>query len=496
METNILNKLKKLNNENRIPFHMPGHKRKVNFSDEHPENELITIQDIIAMDITEIQDYDNLHHPEGMILESMEELKKVYHTRKTWYLVNGSTVGILAAISAVCQPQDQIILARNCHKSVYHAVRLLHLNPLYIYPKYSEEYDMFLDMGEKQREELRNMVEEHPDVKAVVVTSPTYEGIVSHVAAIKSVLEPYGIPLIVDEAHGAHFTFHSAFPDSAAGCGADLVIQSVHKTLPCVTQTALLHLCSDLVSADTIQEMLSVYETSSPSYLLLASAEYGVAYTQNHPEQMQEYVDKLRTFRKKCAKLQHISLFTPGEGQIYDYDMGKLVFLTKDSGITGGQLYQQLLERFHIECEMETPFYCLAMTSINDTAETFDRLEEAIFTIDGELDKKKKPSADEGIPIDKGLLFSRKPRQCKPAWEVRSGQRKKVPLEDSVDKISGDYVYLYPPGIPVLVPGEKITKVIVANLIYYLYNGYNVPALSEGMIEIDASDEDGAVQVT
>ena len=481
MESIICKKLLNLKNENRIPFHMPGHKRN------------LSARDLVDMDITEIQGYDNLHHPEGIIRESMDQLREIYGTQKSWYLVNGSTVGILASVSALCQPGDEIIMARNCHKSVYNAVRLLHLKPIYLYPAYSREYDMFLDMGEKQRAEIKNVLEEHPGVKAVVITSPTYEGIVSDVAGIKEILSPYGIPLIVDEAHGAHFAFHQDFPESAINCGADLVIQSLHKTLPCLTQTALLHLCSDLVSADRIEEMLSIYETSSPSYLLLASSEYGVCYTQNHPDRMQEYVDNLMKFRRKCAQLKHISLFTPEKDQIYDYDMGKLVFLTKTATITGAELFRQLLERFHIECEMETAFYCLAMTSINDTAETFDRLEEAIFTIDEELDHVQSRDA-ETPEEEKALLFSQKPLQCKAAWEVKTGQSKRVSLEESIDEIAADYIYLYPPGIPVLVPGEKITKEIVANIKYYLYNGYNVPALSEGTIEVacfqDSSEEE------
>ena len=480
MEMIICKKLVNLKNENRIPFHMPGHKRK------------LSAQDLIEMDITEIQGYDNLHHPEGMIRESMDQLRDIYGTRKSWYLVNGSTVGILASVSAACQPGDEIIMARNCHKSVYNAIRLLHLTPIYLYPEYSEEYDMFLDIGGIQKKELKKLLEEHPGVKAVVITSPTYEGIVSDVAGIKEILEPYGIPLIVDEAHGAHFAFHQDFPESAINCGADLVIQSIHKTLPCLTQTALLHLCSDLVPPGRIEEMLSIYETSSPSYLLLASAEYGISYTQNHPDKMQEYVDNLKKFREKCAKLKHISLFTPGKDQIFDYDMGKLVFLTKNTTITGAELFRQLLERFHIECEMETAFYSLAMTSINDTAETFDRLKEAIFTIDSELEHVQSRDV-EGVEEGPGLLFSRKPLLCKPVWEVRTDQSRRVSLEESIDEIVADYIYLYPPGIPVLVPGEKITKEIVANIKYYLYNGYNVPALSEGTIEVacfhDSSEE-------
>ena len=455
---------------------MPGHKRNSFL----PEDFSMDIRDLISMDITEIRDYDNLHHPEGIILESMEQLKEIYHTEKSWYLVNGSTVGILASISAVCQPGDEIIVARNCHRSVYNAIRLLHLNPLYIYPEYSREYDLFLDIREKQREDLGRLLEGHPRVKAVLITSPTYEGVVSDVAAIKEIIKPYGIPLIVDEAHGAHFIFHSAFPKSAVECGADLVIQSVHKTLPCFTQTALLHLCSDLVSEDRIREMLSVYETSSPSYLLLASAEYGVAYVRNHSEKMQEYVDRLVDFRRKCGQLRHIRLFTPKNQDVFAYDQGKLVFTVKKTD--GASLFRRLFEDFGIECEMEAASFCLAMTSVNDTAETFARLEEAVFAIDKELDADEEvASSPEEVPAG---IYSLRHRRILPLWEAMDSEKKCIPWEESAGEIAAEYIFLYPPGVPVLVPGEKITKETVEKMKEYLYNGYNVPALSEGTVHV------------
>jgi arginine/lysine/ornithine decarboxylase len=164
-------------------------------------------------DITEIEGFDNLHQAESILKDLQQKAAEYYGAEETYYLVNGSTAGILSAVSAALPAGGHLLMARNCHKSVYNAVRLLHLNPVYLYPEYSEEYDMFLDIGEKQKEEIRILLEEHPGIKAVVITSPTYEGVVSDVAGIKEILEPYGIPLIVDEAHGAHFGFHPYFPE-------------------------------------------------------------------------------------------------------------------------------------------------------------------------------------------------------------------------------------------------------------------------------------------
>ena len=168
MKTPINDKLKKLNTCGKRPFHMPGHKRK---KEAGPG----AISEVLTMDITEISDYDDLHHPQGMIRESMDQLRKIYGSRESWYLVNGSTIGILAAISAVCEPGDKILIARNCHKSVYNAVRLRRLSAVYLYPSYSEEYGIMLDIGEKERAELKEILVREKNIRAVVITSPTYD---------------------------------------------------------------------------------------------------------------------------------------------------------------------------------------------------------------------------------------------------------------------------------------------------------------------------------
>ena len=511
MHLPICEKLLALKEEGRIPYHMPGHKRKGPC-------------DITSIDITEISGYDNLHHPEGMILDSMNQVREIYHSRASRYLINGSTVGLLASISAICHPGDEILIARNCHKAVYNAIRLLHLKPYYIYPAYCEEYDMMQGVTDENFPEIEHILRDHQGIRAVVITSPTYEGIVSDIRGISRIVHRYGIPLIVDEAHGAHFILHDYFPDSAVNCGADLVIQSTHKTLPALTQTALLHVCSDLVSAQQIDEMLGIYETSSPSYLLLASTEYSIIYPQNHADKVEEYVDKLADFRRKCAQLTSIRLLEPGMVEGYDYDRGKFVFLVRKDGRNGKDLFDLLLNRYHIECEMESGRYCIAMTSLMDSAEDMQALYQAIMEIDREWsghsvntdrraesqeksteesgEKGSVKSSEErvvgspketlesdqekvrsGLPSP-GPLFSQIPERVCWVWQAYAGDKEKIAFTESVGRIAASYIYLYPPGIPVLVPGEKITKEIVANMNYYLYNGYNVPELSDGYVTV------------
>ncbi|MCI5943984.1 MAG: aminotransferase class I/II-fold pyridoxal phosphate-dependent enzyme [Eubacterium sp.] len=467
MNTPIYHHLKKLITDQRIPFHMPGHKRKKN----------TVYGEAGKIDITEITGYDNLHHPEGIIRQSMDQLKQIYGSRESWYLVNGSTVGILASISAVCRPGDKILIQRNCHKAVYNAIRLLHLQSFYICPEENIEYDISMDMEEKEREEIRKILKREPDIKAIVVTSPTYEGIVTDIRKLKKVIqeENENIILIVDEAHGAHMIFDSYFPESAVKCGGDLVIQSAHKTLPSLTQSALLHLCTDKISPEKIQDMLSVYETSSPSYLLMMSAEYGVMYMHKKRKKVLEYVDNLKNFREQCGQLKHICLLDKKKLGCFDYDGGKLVFSVKNSNIEGKMLFHKLLEEYHIELEMENISYVVAMTSVMDETEDFEKLFQALKEIDNCMEKREKAVFHYPLTI---------PEKKAEIWECEEIKREKIILSEAAGRTVGSYIMLYPPGIPLLVPGEKIVKEMVENISYYLYNGYNVLGLENGMISV------------
>lgn len=481
MRTPIYDALCQLKEKKRIPFHMPGHKRKVNNTNAFSK--------ICSMDITEITDYDDLHHPEGIIRESMDQLKEIYHTKESWYLINGSTVGILAAISSVCKPGDKILVGRNCHKAVYHAIRLLRLEVCYLCPRTSSDYDITLDIGEEERKEIEEILQREKTIRAVVITSPTYEGVVSDVSSLKEMLNRWEIPLIVDEAHGAHFQFHEAFPKSAVECGADLVIQSTHKTLPAFTQTALLHLCSDRVSVKEVNSWLAVYETSSPSYLLMASAEQAVAFMHNERRKVQNYVDNLRSFREKCGQLREITLLDPEMLSCFDYDIGKLVFSVKKTGIDGKELFDQLLKNYHIELEMQNMSYVIGMTSVMDEKEDYDQLFRALQEMDQMLqmnrEKERESSFEKEDQKEQNIKFhdmlSVPEKQCE-VWQCET--LKEVSCEEAVGRVAGEYVMLYPPGIPLLVPGEKIIKEMVENIQYYLYNGYNITGLENGRIVV------------
>ena len=233
MSKDLYDKLKEYSKSDFYPFHMPGHKRNVN---------LIKEQYGIDIDITEIDGFDMLYEADDVLKDAMERAKKFWGTEKTYFLVNGSTVGILTAMHSCLTQGDRIIIGRNCHKAVYNASELLKLNNTYLYPKYIPKYGI---NGGYSAKELENLFEKNSNIKAVVITSPTYDGIVSDIKTLADITHKNGAVLIVDEAHGAHFGISDKFPKPAYDMGADLVIESMHKTLPTFTQTALLHLSKE-----------------------------------------------------------------------------------------------------------------------------------------------------------------------------------------------------------------------------------------------------------
>ena len=446
MQPIIYEKLKEYSKSDFYPFHMPGHKRRFDYEIPH----------MAKMDITEIDGFDNLHAASGIILQSMKELSKVYGTKQTFYSVNGSSAGNLAAIASVCHHKDGILVGRNCHKSVYHAIQLLNLVPYYIVPEYSEKYDIFYEISEKK---LEQMLKEHTDIKAVVITSPTYEGAVMDIATIARICHHYGKVLIVDEAHGAHFPFSDDFPESAITKGADLVIQSVHKTLPCLTQTALLHLCSNRVKEETLQEKLSIFETSSPSYLFLATTEQAIAYVTNQKEELfSEYFRQLTELRRQLSTFSHIKTVDNVDNSVnfYDYDWSKVMLSTKNSNISGKELYDILRNRYHLQLEMAAETYVLAMTSVMDEREGFERLLQALKEIDATL---KKAESKVDIIIDKDL-----PEQVCTPYEASLRSKEWIPYNQAKGRISGKMISLYPPGCPMVVPGEVVTEAVVSQI--------------------------------
>ena len=260
----LYDRLKEYGRSDYYGFHMPGHKRNLTLLGEAFP---------YGIDITEIDGFDDLHHAEGILKSAQERAARVYHGEETHFLINGSSVGILSAIAGVTRRGDTILVARNCHKSVYHAIEMNGLNPVYLTPGFHTSVQMNTEISPQA---VRKALTENPKIRAVVIVSPTYDGVVSDVEAIAEAVHEKGIPIIVDEAHGAHFGFHPYFPENANKKGADIVIHSLHKTLPSLTQTALLHMNGNFVNRGKVRRYLHMLQSSSPSYVLMASIDFCV----------------------------------------------------------------------------------------------------------------------------------------------------------------------------------------------------------------------------
>lgn len=470
------------------PFHMPGHKRRA--LKEWTEK----FSDPFSIDITEIEGFDNLHRPEGLLKESMEWASEVYGSDKTYYLINGSSCGILSAICGTVSEGGTLLMSRNCHKSAYHGVFLKNLDATYIYPQIIPEFGL---QGGLKPKDIREMLTTHPEIQAVLVVSPTYDGIVSDIGAIAGVVHEFGRPLLVDEAHGAHFPYgkEGGFPVSALELGADVVVQSLHKTLPSFTQTAVLHVKHGLVNCQSIERYLQIFESSSPSYVLMAAMESCIQWMDGEGRlNMLAFGERIKALRRELAGLKNLKLLTDskvGKWNIYDMDASKIIISTRGTGITGKMLSDRLRSEYHLEMEMCGPDYVTAITTLMDTEEGLQRLCRAFKEIDSELVKN-------GICPEAGLwqenhgdgrnAFQESESKFTIA-QAMNGKGHKVFLEESVGQISKEFVYLYPPGIPIVAPGEVLRQDLVDLIQKYRRLGLPVQGLGdESLTEIEVME--------
>ena len=437
------------------PFHMPGHKRRA-----------CSMQDPFSFDITEIDGFDNLHHAEGVLKEARERAADLYHSSETHFLVNGSTAGILSAILACVPAGGLLLMARNSHRSAYNAVSLRDIRTEYLYPAEGHippgaaSCHSYMDINgpinpADVEQALSDPGRELPS--AVFLTSPTYDGIVSDVKAIADIVHRYRIPLIVDEAHGAHFGMHPAFPESSVALGADIVIHSLHKTLPSLTQTALLHVNGDIADRRKLRAMLSVFQTSSPSYVLMASIDSCIRQLAEHGDELfDHYIRILCHFREQAQFEQIEILQTDDPSRI----------LLRPRNISARKLYELLRDRYHLQPEMLAPSYVLMLTSVCDSEEGFDRLLQALQEIN-ELPSQSGqdicgvPADVRNAAADAAAAPADRPVVRVSVYRALNSPQCKVDIHEAAGHISAEYLYLYPPGVPLLAPGEEITPGLI-----------------------------------
>lgn len=496
------------------PFHMPGHKR-------NKEGLEGVLAETCGIDITEIDGFDNLHQAQGILQKAQNRAAHIYGSGKTYFLVNGSTCGILSAIAAVTTKGSRLLMARNCHKSVYHAVYLQELRTTFLYPRVNSVYGIAEGIDS---ESVEQALEREPDIGAVIITSPTYEGVVSDVKGIADICHRYGKPLIVDEAHGAHFGFHEGYPVSSVGLGADLVIHSLHKTLPSMTQTALLHINGELVDRERLERYLRIFQSSSPSYVLMASMDECLDILQREGH---ERLDRLLHYRERLLRrigdCRYLCVAEESEGKkdgMTGRDPCKLVIYAADGCMTGQQLYDLLRENYHLQMEMAAENYVLAILSMMDSKEGLDRLGNALVDIDNMLIER----ADD-VPVfgKEEVAWCEMEETGARQQELNAGQtevsarqqetntgqadvecigvrqtdaeavmtlaqaydaeKEQVLLSESTGRIAAEFINLYPPGIPLVVPGERINSTIADTLAAYEAMGMNVQGVDSGYMK-------------
>lgn len=432
-------------------FGMPAHKGKKYFDLD------------IKRDLTEFLDTDNLLNPQGAIKKSQEEVSEIFSSKYSFYIPNGSSGAINIAISSLAKRKDNILVQRNTHKSVMNSIIINDLNPIYINTKYDEENALFLGI---ELENLKNILEEN-SIQLAIFVSPNYYGGILKLKEIVRLCHSHNVYVIIDEAHGSHLYFSHMKEFCANFSGADIVINSTHKTIPSLTQTALLHVNNDRVDVDKLKKVINIYTTTSPSYLFLISQEEGIDYM------VKEGYKKLEILRKELDKISKdtgIMSYNINDSTIASYDTMKFLFrLPILSGI-------EIVKKFHLEynirLEMGDLYYALAIFSpLTEICELRKFIDVILSLRNGEYKKIAKLK----FPTSKRIISPRK------AFDSPSIYKN---LKDSCGMISANNVAFYPPGIPIISYGERITKEIIDIILNNLDEGIEVVGINQGKIEV------------
>ena len=448
VEFKFLNSVKEYVDRDMVSFHIPGHKGGRLYR-RYPELE--EFGKMLKLDTTDTPYTDNYFEPKTIIKEAQDKAAKFYNCQHTIFLINGTSVGNIAAMLAVLKPKDKIIVGRDAHKSINHALILGDITAEYIYPDIHPEFN--LPMGITP-EKVEKAIIENPDAKAVLVTYPNYFGVGSDIVGIGEVCKKYDKILIVDEAHAPHFNLSDELPPTALSAGAGIVNQSTHKTLGAMTQSSMLHINSDKVDMDYLNTVLIILQSSSPNYLFLESLDISREICEKDgKELMAELLTNARNFRKEVAKLDGVKLINEsviGTYGIKYHDPTRLVINMSELGIDGVDLDKLLMENYGIQAEMAIENNIVCVTSIGNVKEDFDKLLFALKDI-----KEKYANMSE---IPELLYYEYKANAAVSPREAFYSDKETIKLADSLGKISAQYVIPYPPGIPVLCPGEVITK--------------------------------------
>ncbi len=452
----LINFIENYKKKPRILFTTPSHGQG---SFVFPKSLKLLGRKIFKCDYSEYDGFDNLLNPTGIIKTAQDKASEIYNAKSTFFLINGSTSGIIAAMLGVLEKRDKVLIARNCHKSVYNGLVLSGSVPVWIMPEYNNEWGIYETIP---LDTLEEVFYKNKDIKAFIMTNPTYEGVMSDVYRISDICKKYGVILIVDEAHGSLWNFYKAIGTPSLLQGADIVVQSLHKTAGALTPSALLHINKDsAVKPQKIREALNLITATSPSYPLLINIEACISYLSSDKGKRRIY-ELLKNVSRLIRTLKAIPNI-----QVYSYNNDITKILVKLANVSGFELSDILFYKYNIECELANSESVLLLTGIGTNKAKLKKLEKALFDISA--DNIKITGENE---IKKQVLTV-EPRVRYAPSAVWGKHSKEIELKYALARVSMELITEYPPGIPVLLPGEVIKK----EHILYLKNRQKIKVL-------------------
>ncbi len=442
----------------KVSFHTPGHKSGKGISTRFRK---FVGPKIFSIDLTTLDEVDSLQKPRGVIKEAQELASKAYGADRSFFLLNGTTGGNHAMVLSVCKPGDKVLVARNAHKSVLAGMILCGATPLFFSPAYDQTLHILMNVT---FEETKTAIDQNPDARAIFLTSPNYYGVTAEIEQIIPYAHDRGMTVLVDEAHGPPFKFHPSLPISALEAGADIAVQSTHKIIGGMTQASMLHAQGDRINMRTLTNVLKFVQTTSPSYILMASLDLARMQMATEGKKLLEKTLKLaEEARLQINRIPGFSCFNKSDVQnspvskTVDLDVTKLTITVKELSLSGYQVLQILNISYNIQVEMADPFHILVIVSIGDRKDDLNRLVEALKEI-----AKNNPPKPARSPFEKvGLpLFQNKVEIS--SHKAFFSEHQFLKLPDALGRISSEMVTVYPPGIPVLIPGEVIAHETIA----------------------------------
>ncbi|TYQ15329.1 UNVERIFIED_CONTAM: arginine decarboxylase [Acetivibrio alkalicellulosi] len=448
-KTPLFDAVKKYVDSKVVPFHVPGHKQGAGLSEFR---EYIG-ERAMQMDANGMEELDFANNPTSVIFESEKLLAQAFGAQSAYFLVNGTTAGVQAMIMSACEPGDKIIIPRNAHKSTIGGIILSGVIPVYLQPEVNDKLGIAMGISE---DSLKKAIKENPHAKAVFLINPTYYGVVSDLKSLVRIAHRHEMSVLVDEAHGAHMCFHDDFPLTAMEVGADMSAASIHKTAGSMTQSSVLLLRGSMISPEKVKQVLNLTYTTSASYLLMCSLD--VARKQlaiSGSELLENALNLARMARDEINKIEGLYAFgkeligTPG---VYDFDETKLGINVAGLGFTGYEMETKLRNEYNIQIELSDMCNILAIISIGDSEKSITALINALKDIASKTEIREHKNYH---------ITLQNPRMIVSPRDAFYSPKKKVPLDKSVGEISGEMVMAYPPGIPVICMGERITEEIV-----------------------------------